>query len=383
MASKVFCIALPLLAAGVAGNAQQSAPADIRSLTASASADSNDPLAHYRLAIAQLSKKNYAEAEAALHQAITLDPQFAPGYFYLAAIPRKRTVRSALVHWRGAPVLVTVFGNDSLARESYRLRRIAFFLNPMLDLGRPHRSETPLKWANGTAQALAEFRRGYYQQAYDRLTDLIGRSEGKSDSVAAAFLWYRALCAAQLSQWDGAIADATRLLERAKHRDSLDLRFERAANDPDGYRFFIAFLHQQAGRLDEAIRLYQELLETNIGLYTAHIRLAEIHEQRRDWDAAVLERERAVATNPEDPSLLFDHGVTLIRAGRLADAVDVLRRAILANPRETRAYYTLGLVYSDLHRKAEARPLFEQFIVLAPNRYQSLIDDAKRRLAEP
>lgn len=383
MAYKALWVALPLLSAGAAGNAQQAGPSDIKTLQARASADSNDALAHYNLAIAYLSRKDYQEGEAELHAAIAIDPQFAPGYFYLAGIPRKRAVQSAVIHWRGRPVLLTVFGNDSIARESYRLRRVAFFLNPLLDLGRAHRFHLPMKWANGTGEALEDFRAGRYRQVYDRLTDLIARTEGTSDSVAAVFLWYRALSAARLSMWDAAIADATRLLERAKHRDSVAVWREPAASDPDEYRFLVAFLNQQAGRLDDAIRGYQELLEGNIGLYTAHSRLAEIHEQRRDWDAAVQERERAVAANPEDPSLLFDQGATLIRAGRLADAADVLTRAIHANPRETRAYYAIGLVYSDLNRTPEARPAFEQFVVLAPSRYHSLIDDARRRLAAP
>ena len=120
---RALWVALLLLAAGAAGNAQQAASADIRTLQARASADSNDPLAHYNLAIAHLSKKNYQEGEAALHKAIALAPQFAPGYFYLAGIPRKLTVRSALIHWRGTPMLVTVFWNDSIARWRNREAR--------------------------------------------------------------------------------------------------------------------------------------------------------------------------------------------------------------------------------------------------------------------
>ena len=381
MACNVVSVIL-LLVSTEAVSAQRDGRVDIPTLQARARADSNDPLAHYNLAIAYLATKKYADGEAALHQAIALDAQFAPGYFYLAAIPRKRTVHSALIHWRGRPVLLTVFGNDSVARESFRLARIAFFLNPLLDLGRPRSSDIPMKWAGGAGQALEDFRQGRYRAAYDRLTDLIARSEGKSDSVAGAFLWYRSLCATHLLMWDTAIGDAQRLLERAEHDDTLAKRFERTPFDTERHRYFVAYLHQQAGHWDEAIRVYQELLERNIGLYPAHIRLAEIHEQRREWDAAVQERERAVSTNPEDPSLLFDHGATLIRAGRLSHAAEALGRAISANPRETRAYYALALVYSDLQRAAEARPVFEQFIALAPSRYESLVADAKRRLAQ-
>jgi len=365
-----------------AGRAQASGPDEVPTLVAKARADSNDPIAHYALAVAYLERKQYAEGEAALHDAIAIDPQFAPGYFYLAAIPRKRPVRRILANWGGMPVEITVIGDDSVARESRRLAHIAFLLNPLLDLGRPTHWEIPLAWAGGTAQAMDDFREGRFQQAYDRLTDLIARSSGKSDSVAAMFLWYHALSGARLSLFDVAIKDVDRLRLRAERNGSLRMAFARTPHSADDYRFVIAFLHQRAGHREDAIRAYQELLERNIGVYTAHIRLAEIHEQQQNWPLAVKERERAVATNPEDPSLVFDLGGTLQRAGRNAEAVQELRRSIELNPRETRAYYALGVADLALGRSDDARAALQQFIALAPSRYQSQIFDAKWRLAQ-
>ena len=365
-----------------AATAQASAPDDVPTLVAKARADSNDPIAHFALAVAYLEKKQYAEGEAALHEAIAIDPQFAPGYFYLSAIPRKRSVHRILANWRGMPEAITVIGDDSVARESRRLAHVAFLLNPMLDLGRPTRWEIPLAWAGGTAQAMDDFREGRFQQAYDRLTDLMARSSGKSDSVAAIFIWYHALSAAHLSLFDIAIKDVDRLRLRAEHNASLQMAFARTPRSADDYTFVVAFVQQIAGHREDAIQAYQELLERNIGVYTAHIRLAEIHEQQQDWPLAVEERQRAVATNPEDPSLVFDLGATLQRAGRNAEAVPELSRSIELNPRETLAYYALGVADLALGRSAEARVALQQFIALAPSRYQSQIFDAKWRLAQ-
>ena len=371
---------LPVLAPPAA--AQGPRADDIALLARKAHADSNDAQAHYALAIAYLERKQYADGEASLHEAIAVDPQFAPGYFFLAAIPRKRPVRHMKINWRGVPLQITVFGDDSVARESRRLAHIAFLLNPMLDLGRPERGQIPLTWAGGAAQAMDDYRNGRFQEASDRLSDLISRSEGKSDSVATMFLWYRALCAAHLSRYDIAIKDVERLRMRAEHDDPRQMLFARTLLSAEDYSFAIAFLHQLAGHQEDAVQTYQEILERNIGVYTAHIRLAEIHELQQDWPLAVAERERAVATNPEDPSLVFDLGATLQRAGRNAEAAQELSRSIELNPRETRAYYALGVAYMALGRSADARAALQQFIALAPSRYQSQIFDAKWRLTQ-
>ena len=357
-------------------------PSEVASLARKARADSNDPMAHFALAIAYLERKQYGDGEVLLNEAIAIDPQFAPGYFYLSAIPRKRSVQRMRVNVGGTPFEILLFGNDSVSRESRRLARIAFYLNPLLDLGRPGPGVVPLAWKGGANQAMDDFRARRFQEAQDRLSDLISRGEGKSDSVATMFLWYRALCAARLSRFDDAIKDLDRLRLRAGHDDARQMMFERTWLSPDDYGFVIAFLHQLAGHRDDAVRAYQELLERNIGLYTAHIRLAELHEQAQDWPRAVAERQRAVETNPDDPSLVYDLGATLQRAGRNAEAAEELQRAIQLNPRETRAYHALGLAQLALDRRADARTTFERFIALAPSRYQLQLFDARWRLAQ-
>jgi len=377
-------VLVSVLAVALIGLATTQSPSadDVATLSARAQADSNDPLAHHALAMAYLAKKQYADGEAALHQAIAIDPQFALGYFYLAGIPRKLSVRRVNLLLGGIPVVLTTFGDDSVARQSGRLRHIAFLLNPLLDFGRPPRSEVPLAWAGGTDQALNDFREGRYQETYDRLTDLMKRSGGKSDSVSATFIWYHALSAVQLSLFDVAIADVKRLRTRAEHGMRPRMMFGRRPFTADDYGFVVAFLHQVAGQHDEAVRAYQDVLERNIGLYTAHIRLAEIHEQRKNWPAAIEERQRAVAANPEDPSLVFDLGEALYLSGRHAEAITELRRSIEMNSRETRAYYTLGLAALALGRAEEARTALHQFVALAPSRYRTRVFDARWRLAQ-
>ena len=61
------------------------------------------------------------------------------------------------------------------------------------------------------------------------------------------------------------------------------------------------------------------------------------------WPEAIEEFREAVATNPDDPSLLLDLGVVLHEAGRSTESADVLRHAEAANPRDSRVPYHLAI----------------------------------------
>src|SRR5262245_49293154 len=78
--------------------------------------------------MAYLAKKQYADGEAALHQAIAIDPQFALGYFYLAGIPRKLSVRRVNLLLGGIPVVLTTSGEEAWPRKQGRLRTMPSLL---------------------------------------------------------------------------------------------------------------------------------------------------------------------------------------------------------------------------------------------------------------
>jgi Flp pilus assembly protein TadD len=114
----------------------------------------------------------------------------------------------------------------------------------------------------------------------------------------------------------------------------------------------------------------------------AHVRLASIYEDSHRTQAALEERRRAVATNPDDASLLFDLGESLARAGELAEAHSVLRQARDANPRNVRALYVLGRVASQIGEKEEARDAYQRFLALAPSRFADQKTEVEHRLQE-
>jgi len=143
----------------------------------------------------------------------------------------------------------------------------------------------------------------------------------------------------------------------------------------------LALMETRANRVEEAMRLYREVLTNDLGLYMAHVQLYRIYQAQQRWDSAVVESRAAVVTNPDDPSLLSDHGFMLIQAGNAMAAVDTLRRAMTADPRDSRIAFYLGIAEQQLHDTVAAREAFERFLALAPSRYDRFIRDARERLA--
>jgi tetratricopeptide (TPR) repeat protein len=140
-------------------------------------------------------------------------------------------------------------------------------------------------------------------------------------------------------------------------------------------------MQQRAGHLNEAVALFQEAHQNDIGLYTAHVRLAGIAEANGRWPVAITERRNAVNANPDDPSLLFDLALTLAKASQFSEAEETLKQALDANPRDARVAYFLGVVEQQLGKTEDARVALSRFVALAPSRYDRQIKDAQQRLA--
>jgi tetratricopeptide (TPR) repeat protein len=223
-----------------------------------------------------------------------------------------------------------------------------------------------------------------YQESYDRFQRVfleIG-ADRNADRAWNTLLFWHGLAAAQVRKHDEALWDFERILERyldreAQKRDST-LRVPLRTNE---FRYILAYMQQRAGKTQDAIQLYREVLENDIGLFMAHVQLANIYDGARMWDQAVVSRRNAINANPDDPSLILDLGITLAKATRWTEADSALRQAQDANPRDARVPYYLGIVEQQLGKAAEARTAFTRFLGLAPSRYERQIADAKVRLA--
>jgi tetratricopeptide (TPR) repeat protein len=373
-----------------AATAQFKLSAKLSELEQRARADSNDPAAHYNVALAYWNAKRWDDADRSFRMSIRLDARFAPAYIALNYLPYAR--RSTLwdeIQQRRVP-------EDWQARmdESDRLFRQAYIIDPFvelrsgdvvmprstayLDLLERYYGESIRDYFDGLDQYfLAE-----YQKAYDRLSRVLNEldADRHPDRVPTNVYWWHGLASARVEEWDDATRDFELLIERSlepTRRDSL-VHIPLRTNE---FRYMLANIKQRAGKVNEAIDLYREAVTNDIGLYMAHVRLADIYEAARRWPEAITSRRNAINANPEDATLLLDLGKTLAGAGQAEEAVLTLRQATAANARDPRPFLYLGFLLEQLGRKDEAKTALNQYIALAPSRYERQTAVAKEHLA--
>jgi tetratricopeptide (TPR) repeat protein len=379
----VVVAALALLPLVAEGQVRLPRGVTVRSLEAAAVRDSNDPVVQYDLAMGYWSRARWDDAERTLGVALAIEPRNAQALLALAHLPYARRPKLWEEEERGEvppewlPALV----------QRDRYVRLAFLMDPMVDLTivgavapdeesllRGGREATELRTA---MVGLTTFRHAQYDQAYawlDKFARLLGEGTER-DRVPAFIYLYRGLAAAHLNDLPSAIRDFRRLhaLRTADEPSMLD-------TDPPLNTYILAWLVHRAGDPVEAAALYREALASDLSIWMAHVQLARIHDEREEWIDAIRERRLALEANPEDGSLLLDLAITLSKAGRPAEAEEVLRAARAELPRNFRVPYFQGLVELQLNRPAEAKVAFQTFLAMVPSRYAAEIAEVRGHL---
>jgi Flp pilus assembly protein TadD len=381
-------VCLSTIAAGGAA-AQFKIPMKLPELEQRAQKDSNDPAAHFNVALAYWNAKRWEDADRSLRTAIMLDARFAPAYVALNYLPYAR--RSSL--WDEVRENRVPEEWRERMEESDRLFRRAYMIDPFVEL-RSGDVVTPRSTAYLEAlerfygeairdyyDGLDQYFQAEYQKAYDRLSRVLRATDADRhpDRLPSTVYWWHGLASARVERWDEAAADFVLLIDRSlevTRRDSL-VHFPLRTNE---FRYILAYVKQRSGKVNKAIDLYRESVTNDIGLYMAHVRLAEMYETAQMWPQAIMSRRNAINANPEDETLLLDLGKTLAGAGQSEEAVTVLRQATTANPRDPRPHMYLGLLLEQLGRKDEARSALTQFVALAPSRYERQIAVAKQHV---
>lgn len=375
-AGRLLMLGLILGSAPGPGVAQQRT--SMEELEIAVKKDSNDPVLHYNLAQAYARAKRGRDAKEQYLIAMRIDPQFEPAVLALARIADANRPFAIFVRLGARYVLIggRPNPNDSVALLFQR----AFALDPLQEIRVGWRF--PDYWESTCRRAVGKFHDGDFKFARDILDTVLAKmaQQQDTDPRIAGVRWYHLLASMNLNDYDRAIADGEALLDRALRREVADSVHadERLSHE---YEWVLAHLHQRAQHYQEAERLYRRAAEDNLGQYMAHVELANIYEAENRIEDAVAERLSALAADVGDASVELQAGLTFDYSGRHAQADTVLRQAIQDNPRETRSYYVLGLVDLQLGRNDAAKQAFDQFLALAPSRYETMLADARRRRA--
>ncbi len=216
-------------------------------------------------------------------------------------------------------------------------------------------------------------------------------AQGKPEQAAAAFK--RAISIEPSAQTHYALALAYRRSGRpddarremaAYRRLSADdapssenelLAEVRALNRGSWMRVGMGAALARSGQAEEAIRVFEEELESNPRLAVAHANLIPLHAQSRRWEQAADHYHRAIEIDPNHADAHFNWGGVLAAQGRLPEAAEAFEKAVAAAPHNAQARMRLGEVYDALDRPADAAGQYRLALDSDP-----LLLDARRLL---
>ena len=131
--------------------------------------------------------------------------------------------------------------------------------------------------------------------------------------------------------------------------------------------------HHNAGRLPEAKRIYQQILQTNPDLPVALHLLGVIAHQVGKNPIAIDLITKALANNPDFAEAHHTLGIVFKESGRLEDAVTEFRKAVAIKPDYTEALVNLSAALILLGEKDEAVNVLEAAVEM--DRENSLLTD--------
>lgn len=120
--------------------------------------------------------------------------------------------------------------------------------------------------------------------------------------------------------------------------------------------------YHRAGDLEQAERIYREILNREPRNSDALHLLGFISQQRRQYDLAVAFISQAVAISPSNAVYHCNLGAAYKLTGQLEQAVYSFRRAVELKPGLADAQYNLGVVLDLLQQPAEAAECYRQAI---------------------
>jgi len=146
------------------------------------------------------------------------------------------------------------------------------------------------------------------------------------------------------------------------------------ANCYDCY-YNIAFSQTQKKDYDGAEASYKKAIELKADYAEAYNGLANIYNAQRKFDQAATASAKAMelssalgasggATGNADA--MFNQGVILWNAGKIADAKKQFEGAVAANPNHAEAHYQLGMALVNEGNLAGAATEFETYLKIAP-----------------
>ncbi len=155
-------------------------------------------------------------------------------------------------------------------------------------------------------------------------------------------------------------------LTESRRQAKRPARGPHALRDAQGV-FQNALRHHQAGRIDDAVALYERGLSLRPDSADAHYNLGAALVMQGRIDDAATHFERAGILNPNHVNAHNNLGVALVQRGRIDAAVAHYERVLAINPANVEAHNSLGKVFRDQGKFADAVAHFSRAIAIRPD----------------
>jgi tetratricopeptide (TPR) repeat protein len=164
---------------------------------------------------------------------------------------------------------------------------------------------------------------------------------------------------------------------RAGNHDAAIASFQAAAElNPNCFDCYynIAFSESQKKDWDKAEVAYKKAIELKADYAEAYSGLANVYNASRKFDQAAAASAKAMELSGSAPGALaggnadamFNQGVILWNAGKIAEAKKQFEGAVAANPNHAESHYQLGMALVNEGNLAAAATEFETYLKLAP-----------------
>lgn len=163
--------------------------------------------------------------------------------------------------------------------------------------------------------------------------------------------------------------NALRLHQGGALEEAARLYAEILQQDPHHFRalYLLGFIHFQNGRFEEAAKRIGEAILLNPAVPDAfYNRGCALQKLHRD-DEAVACFDRAVALKPDYAEAFFNRGTSQLHLRAYPAAIASFDAALALAPGDAEAWYNRGAALQGLRRFAEAASAFEKALALAPD----------------
>ena len=200
-------------------------------------------------------------------------------------------------------------------------------------------------------------------------SNLAGRSTERDRTLAASLRAYAATPPGQRLREDPDAVARLRALGYASGQAPAKTRYT-DADDPKRLVDLDQAVHNAveafgAGRVGEAVQIYQGVISRRPDMAIAYRHLAFIEWQHGDATAAIETLQRAIHAGVTDPRVVTQLGSYDTDTGRLAEGIRLLEPSV-SSSEDADGLNALGIAYARSGRADDARSVFERVLSINP-----------------